>query len=226
MIEPAASALLTDLHQLTMALGYWRAGRAEQAVAFHLYFRTAPFHGGYTVACGLEPALAYLLGLRFTDEDLAYLATLPGADPSLGSGPRSASRAGLAGGDRLFPTEFLDYLRGLRPALDVDMVPEGTWVFPNEPLVRVRGPLRQAQLVETALLTHVGFPTLVATKAARACLAAGTGEGMEFGLRRAQGPDGGLTASQAPYIGAARRRRSRRGSAAAVDAGRHGGSAR
>ncbi|HYD52196.1 MAG TPA: nicotinate phosphoribosyltransferase, partial [Gemmatimonadaceae bacterium] len=175
---------LTDLYQLTMALGYWKAGRAEQEAAFHLYFRSAPFRGGYTVACGLEPALAYLEGLRFADDELAYLATLRGVD-----------------GAPLFPTAFLDALGAMRLSLDVDMVAEGAIVFPNEPLVRVRGPLLQAQLVETALLTHVGFPTLVATKAARMRLAAGRGEVVEFGLRRAQGPDGGLSASRAAYVG-------------------------
>ena len=182
--DPAASALLTDLYQLTMALGYWRAGRADQEAAFHLYFRNAPFGSGYTIACGLEPALDYLAGLRFEPGDLAYLATLRGAD-----------------GTALFPAEFLDYLGGLSMALDVDMVREGTVVFPNEPLVRVRGPLLQAQLVETALLTHVGFPTLVATKAARMVLAAAGDDVLEFGLRRAQGPDGGLSASRAAYVG-------------------------
>lgn len=183
-MNPAASALLTDLYQLSMALGYWRAGRADQEAAFHLYFRSAPFGSGYTVACGLEPALEYLEGLRFEAAELAYLAELHGSD-----------------GTALFPREFLDYLGGLSLTLDVDMVPEGTVVFPNEPLVRVRGPLLQAQLVETALLTHVGFPTLVATKAARMCLAACGDEVVEFGLRRAQGPDGGLSASRAAYVG-------------------------
>ena len=184
LTDPASSALLTDLYELTMALGYWREGRTEQEAAFHLYFRTAPFRGGYTIACGIEPALAYLEGLRFTDEDLGYLATLRGVDEL-----------------PLFPREFLDALGSVRLTLDVEMVPEGTVVFPNEPLVRVRGPLLQAQLVETALLTHIGFPTLVATKAARMCLAANGGEVLEFGLRRAQGPDGGLSASRAAYVG-------------------------
>jgi len=184
LTDPASSALLTDLYELTMALGYWREGRAEQEAAFHLYFRTAPFRGGYTIACGLEPALAYLEGLAFTADDVAYLATLRGADDL-----------------PLFPRAFLDTLGSIRLTLDVDMVPEGTVVFPNEPLVRVRGPLLQAQLVETALLTQIGFPTLVATKAARMCLAAGEGEVLDFGLRRAQGPDGGLSASRAAYIG-------------------------
>lgn len=182
--NPADSALLTDLYQLTMALAAWRGGRADQEVAFHLYFRKAPFGSGYTVACGLDPALDYLEGLRFTAEDLSYLATLRGAD-----------------GEPLFPPDFLDMLGAMRLSLDVDMVEEGTIVFPNEPLARVRGPLLQAQLVETALLTLVGFPTLVATKAARLTLAAGDDEVIEFGLRRAQGPDGGLSASRAAYVG-------------------------
>ncbi|GJG85431.1 nicotinate phosphoribosyltransferase [Gemmatimonadetes bacterium T265] len=182
--DPAASALLTDLYQLTMALGYWRAGRAAREAAFHLYFRTAPFGGGYTVACGLDPAADYLADFRFESDELAYLATLEDADAR-----------------PLFPADFLDHLAGLRLALDVDMVPEGTVVFPNEPLVRVRGPILQAQLVETALLTHVGFSTLVATKAARVALAAAGDEVLEFGLRRAQGPDGGLAASRAAFVG-------------------------
>jgi nicotinate phosphoribosyltransferase len=187
--DPAGSALLTDLYQLTMAYGYWHAGRAEREAAFHLYFRTAPFAGGYAVACGLDAAADWLAGFRFSADDCAYLAELRGAD----DGP-------------LFPAPFLDYLADLRLALDVDMVAEGEVAFPNVPLVRVRGPVLHAQLAETALLTHVGFPTLVATKAARVCGAARSGlpggaDVLEFGLRRAQGPDGGLTASRAAYVG-------------------------
>jgi nicotinate phosphoribosyltransferase len=187
--DPAGSALLTDLYQLTMAYGYWHAGRAEREAAFHLYFRTAPFAGGYAVACGLDAAADWLANFRFTDDDCAYLAELRGADAR-----------------PLFPAPFLEYLAGLRLALDVDMVAEGEVVFPNVPLVRVRGPVLHAQLAETALLTHVGFPTLVATKAARVCGAARSGlpggsDVLEFGLRRAQGPDGGLSASRAAYVG-------------------------
>lgn len=181
---PASSALLTDLYQLTMAYGYWKAGNADQEAVFHLYFRKTPFKSGYAIACGLDPALAYLEQLRFTDDELAYLATLLGAD-----------------GTRILPDPFLETLRDMRLSLDVEMVAEGSVVFPNEPLVRVRGPLLQAQLVETALLTHIGFPTLVATKAARMCLAARGDEVIEFGLRRAQGPDGGLSASRAAFVG-------------------------
>jgi len=167
-----------------MAYGYWRSGKRDQRVAFHLYFRSPPFGSGYAVACGIEPALDYLARFRFAPDEVAYLATLVGAD-----------------GTPLFSGDFLKGLGAMRLTLDVDAVPEGTVVFPNEPLLRVQGPLMQAQLVETALLTHVGFQTLVATKAARVCLAAGGDEVLEFGLRRAQGPDGGLSASRAAYVG-------------------------
>jgi len=177
-------ALLTDLYELTMAYSYWRAGRADDEAVFHLYFRELPFDGGYAVACGLGPACEFLEQFRFDAADLAYLATLAGAD-----------------GAPLFSADFLHWLGALRLRLDVEMVAEGTVVFPNEPLVRVTGPIIEAQLVETALLTLLGFPTLVATKASRICRAAGDDEVLEFGLRRAQGPDGGLSASRAAYVG-------------------------
>jgi nicotinate phosphoribosyltransferase len=179
-----APALLTDLYQLTMAYGYWKAGKADQEAAFHLFFRKDPFQGGFTLAAGLADAVAYLRGFGFEESDLGYLA-------------------GLTGRDRkpLFETAFLEYLRGLRFACDVDAVPEGTVVFPHEPLLRVRGPILQAQLVETALLNLVNFQSLIATKAARVCQAAGADPVVEFGLRRAQGVDGALTASRAAYLG-------------------------
>jgi nicotinate phosphoribosyltransferase len=180
----ASLALLTDLYQLTMACGYWKAGLSEREAVFHLTYRRAPFKGGYAIAAGIAPALAYLNKLRFTAEDLAYLATL-----------RDAMGAAL------FPRAFLDYLRDLRFTCTVDAVPEGALVFPHEPIVRVRGPMLQAQLVETALLTIVNFQTLIATKASRVVQAARGGPVIEFGLRRAQGIDGGLAASRAAYIG-------------------------
>jgi nicotinate phosphoribosyltransferase len=178
------SALLTDLYELTMAQGYWATGRAELEAVFQLFFRRAPFGGGFAIAAGLDAALAHLEELRFGPDDLAYLAGLVGGD-----------------GSPLFQPGFLDYLRTFRPALDIDGVPEGTVVFAHEPLLRVRGPMLAAQLVESALLNAINFPTLVATKAARIVLAAGGAPVVEFGLRRAQGPDGGLTASRAAYIG-------------------------
>jgi nicotinate phosphoribosyltransferase len=177
-------ALLTDLYELTMAYGYLRAGKADDEAVFHHYFRENPFDGGYTIAAGLETAIEYLEGFRFSDADLAFLAAQKGND-----------------GARLFPDDFLQYLRDMRFACDVDAVPEGTVVFPHEPLLRVRGPILQAQLVETALLNIVNFQTLIATKAARVVWAAKGDPVIDFGLRRAQGIDGGLAASRAAYIG-------------------------
>ena len=177
-------ALLTDLYELTMAYGYWKAGPRDREAVFHLTFRRSPFQGGYTLAAGLATAIDYLENSRFTDADVAYLATLRGND----------SRP-------LFDPAFLDYLRALEPACDIDAVPEGTVVFPQEPLLRVRGPLLQAQLLETALLNIVNFQTLIATKASRLVLAAQGDPVLEFGLRRAQGIDGALSASRAAYIG-------------------------
>lgn len=177
-------ALLTDLYQLTMAYGYWKSGMDRQDSVFHMYFRKNPFGGGFTVAAGLEYLLDYVADFRFDESDLGYLATLTGND-----------------GQPMFEQGFIDYLRDMTFACDIDAVPEGTVVFPNEPLVRVRGPLLQAQLLETALLNIVNFQTLIATKAARVCLAAQGESVLEFGLRRAQGIDGGLSASRAAYIG-------------------------
>lgn len=177
--------LLTDLYQLTMAYGYWKSGMAETHAAFHMSFRNNPFGGGYSVACGLEQAVEYLRGVRFGDGDLAYLREQRGND-----------------GEPIFAdAAFLEWLRDFAFTCDVDAVPEGTVVFPNEPLVRVRGPIVQAQLVETALLNILNFQTLIATKAARVCFAAEGQPVVEFGLRRAQGPDGGVSASRAAFVG-------------------------
>ena len=180
-------SLVTDLYQLTMAYGYWRQGLHEREAVFHLYFRKEPFQGGYAVAAGLALAADWLENLAFSADDLDYLAGLTGSR-----------------GAALFPKEFLAYLKELTFACDVDAIPEGTVVFGHEPLLRVRGPLLQAQLVETALLTLVNFQTLIATKAARIREAAGPDDQvLEFGLRRAQGFDGGLGASRAAYLGGA-----------------------
>ncbi|MCA9675668.1 MAG: nicotinate phosphoribosyltransferase, partial [Myxococcales bacterium] len=177
-------ALLTDLYQLTMAYGYWKAGVAERDAVFHLTFRRPPFGGGYAIAAGIEPALEYLEHLRFADDDVAYLATITGGD-----------------GRALFDAGFLAYLRELRFTCRVDAVAEGSVVFAHEPLIRVQGPVLQAQIVETALLNLVNFQTLVATKAARVCQAARGMAVLEFGLRRAQGPDGSIAAARAAHIG-------------------------
>ncbi len=183
-VQDAANAMLTDLYQLTMAYGYWKVGKAQQEAVFHLFFRHNPFEGGYTVSAGLADAIEFLRKFEFTEQDLTYLQTLTGRDRK-----------------PLFETEFLEFLGDLRFACDVDAVPEGTVVFPQEPLLRVQGSILQAQLVETALVNFINFQSLIATKAARVCSAAQGDPVIEFGLRRAQGPDGGLTASRAAYIG-------------------------
>lgn len=177
-------ALLTDLYQLTMAYGYWREGLADREAVFHHLFRAPPFGGGFAVAAGLATAVDWLRDLRFGKDDLDYIAGVSGRD-----------------GKPLFNDAFLEYLGQLRFKCDVEAVPEGTVVFAQEPLVRVRGPLLQAQLAETALLNIVNFQTLIATKAARVRLAAGDDPVLEFGLRRAHGIDGGLSASRAAYLG-------------------------
>lgn len=179
-----ALALLTDLYEITMAYGYWKNRMATHEAAFHVTFRTPPFRGAYAVAAGLGDAVRYLENLRFNDDDLAYLDGLRGGD-----------------GRPLLEPAFLDFLRQMEFACDVDAPPEGTLVFPHEPLLRVCGPIVQAQLVETALLNTLDFQTLIATKAARTRLAAAGDVVIEFGLRRAQGVDGGLAASRAAFVG-------------------------
>ena len=176
--------LLTDLYQLTMAAGYWHAELHGREAVFQLYFRRHPFGGHYTVAAGLAQVIAYLQQLRFGVDDIQYLAGLRDAQ-----------------GNALFVESFLNYLQRLEFNCSVAAVPEGTIVQPNTPLIRVTGPLLQCQLIETALLNLVNFASLIATKAHRICAAAGEDAVLEFGLRRAQGIDGGLTASRAAYLG-------------------------
>lgn len=176
--------LLTDLYELTMAYGYWKSQMLENEAVFHLFFRKPPFQGGFTVAAGLENVIDYLQRWRFEISDLDYLSSLESDT-----------------GEPLFEEAFLDYLQEMKFTCDVDAVQEGDVVFPYEPLLRIQGPIIQAQLLETPLLTLTNFPTLIATKAARICLAAGDDPVLEFGLRRAQGLDGAMTASRSSYIG-------------------------
>ncbi|MAD80528.1 MAG: nicotinate phosphoribosyltransferase [Pirellulaceae bacterium] len=183
-IYRAPLALLTDLYQLTMAYGYWKTGRAEQEAVFHLFFRKNPFRGGYTIATGLQYVMDYLDSFQFSADDVQYLAGLEGND-----------------GQPLFERGFLEYLAGLRLRCDVDAAAEGTVVFPHQPLVRVKGPILQCQILETALLNIINYQSLIATKASRISAATGGDAVLEFGLRRAQGIDGALAASRAAYIG-------------------------
>jgi nicotinate phosphoribosyltransferase len=171
-------ALLTDLYQLTMLAGYHACGKTEQRACFELFFRRLPFNGGFAVAAGLETALDYLAGLRFEQEQIAYLRSLG-----------------------LFQESFLEYLARFRFQADVDAIAEGDFVFAGEPLLRVLGRLPEAQLVESTLLNILNFQTLIATKAARIHIASQGAPILEFGLRRAQGVDGAISASRAAYIG-------------------------
>jgi nicotinate phosphoribosyltransferase len=187
MTEPPVhnfSALTTDLYEVTMACGYWKAGVSDHEAVFHVTFRENPFGGEFTLACGLATATDFLRAFRFQETEIAYLASQRGND-----------------GKPIFDPGFLDYLRDLQLTCDIDAIPEGTLVFPNEPLMRIRGPIIQCQLLETVLLNILNFESLIATKAARVCLAAGNDRVIEFGLRRAQGVDGGLTAARAAYVG-------------------------
>lgn len=185
MITPFAySPLLTDFYQLTMAYGYWRLNMHEQHATFHVLFRKNPFKGNYAISCGLANVVDFLTHWRFQEDDLAYLASLKNAHH-----------------EALFCNEFLDYLRQLTFTCDVDAIPEGTLVFPHEPLVRIQGPLLQCQMIESSLLSIINFQTLIATKASRVCRAAQGDPVIEFGMRRAQGPNGALSASRAAYVG-------------------------
>ena len=176
--------LLTDLYQLTMAAAAWRVGRQGQEGVFSLFFRNKPFGGGYALACGVGDAVEWLARARFEKDDVEYLRGLTGAD-----------------GAALFDEGFLGELARFRFTVDVEAMPEGTVCFPMEPLLRVRGPVWQCQLAETALLTILNFQTLIATKSARICDAAAGDPVVEFGLRRVHGVDGGVSASRAAYVG-------------------------
>ncbi|MBO5458928.1 MAG: nicotinate phosphoribosyltransferase [Lachnospira sp.] len=168
--------LLTDLYELTMMQGYFKTGN-NRTVIFDAFYRKNPCDGAYAIACGLEQVIDYIKNLHFSDEDIAYLKGL-----------------------NIFDEDFLEYLRNFKFTGDIYAIPEGTVVFPKEPLVKVIAPIIEAQLVETAILNIVNHQSLIATKAARVCYAA-KGDGiMEFGLRRAQGPDAGIYGARAAVI--------------------------
>lgn len=176
--------LLTDLYQLTMAYGYWKTGMAERPAIFHLFYRKNPFQNRYVLAAGLEHVIQWLESFHFDVQEIQYLGGLKGSD-----------------GKPLFNEGFLNYLQRLSFNCSIHAVPEGTAVLPHMPLLRVEGPILQAQLIETALLNMINFSSLIATKASRISLAAQGDPILEFGLRRAQGPDGAMMASRAAFIG-------------------------
>ncbi len=169
--------LLTDLYELTMMQGYFK-NPTNQTVIFDMFYRTNPCGGAFAITAGLEQMIEYIEDLHFTDEDIKYLRSL-----------------------NIFDEDFLEYLSNFQFTGDIYAIPEGTVVFPREPLVKVVAPIMEAQLVETAILNIVNHQSLIATKAARVCYAA-KGDGiMEFGLRRAQGPDAGIFGARAAVIG-------------------------
>ncbi|MFT4589737.1 MAG: nicotinate phosphoribosyltransferase [Candidatus Binatia bacterium] len=176
--------LATDLYQLTMSYGYWKTGAHTKDAVFNLFFRRNPFKGGYSISCGLTYVIDYLRHFKFDASDLDYLSGLTGNDDK-----------------PLFNPGFLTYLGEMEFSCDVDAIPEGTVVFPHEPLLRITGPIVQCQILETALLCVMNFQTLIATKASRIAGAAGDDPVLEFGLRRAQGLDGALSASWAAHVG-------------------------
>lgn len=170
--------MMTDLYQLTMMYGYWKHGMQKNRAVFDLFYRKQGDITAHAIAAGLEQAIGYVQNLTFGEEDLAYLRSL-----------------------NLFNEEFFQVLSKLRFTGDLYAVPEGTVVFPEEPIVRVFAPIMEAQLIETALLNIINHQTLIATKAARVCQAAQGGSVLEFGLRRAQGPDAGIYGARAAIIG-------------------------
>jgi nicotinate phosphoribosyltransferase len=173
------SALFTDFYSLTMAQGYWKHNRNEQSV-FEMFFRRLPFNGGYAIFAGLETLLDRLRILSFSESDIAWLKSLG-----------------------IFEDGFTDYLKTFRFKGSLWAMDEGTVVFPQEPLIRVEGSLIECQIIEGLLLNVINFQSLIATKTCRVYLASGRGTVMEFGLRRAPGPDGAMSASRAAYIGGA-----------------------
>ncbi len=184
--RPTDVSMNTDLYELTMAQGLWEQGKLEEEGCFTAFFREAPFGSMFAVMCGTAELAEFIENVRFTDEDIAYLADLE-----------------APAGGKLFKPEFLEYLRAFRPRVDIDAIPEGELVFAREPMVRVTGPMLDCQLIETALLNIIGFQTLVATKTARVVQAAQGRPVAEFGLRRAQGPDGGVAVARASYVAGA-----------------------
>ncbi|MBQ3596842.1 MAG: nicotinate phosphoribosyltransferase [Clostridia bacterium] len=169
--------LLTDLYQLTMMNGYLQKGRKDEIAVFDVFFRQNGMIT-YSLACGLEQVVEYVLGLKFNEDDVEYLRSL-----------------------NIFNEEFLEYLKGFSFTGDIYAVPEGTVVFPGEPILTVKAPVMQAQLIETAILNMMNFQTLIATKAAKICYSAQGDNVMEFGLRRAQAPDAGIYGARAAVIG-------------------------
>lgn len=179
-------SLLTDLYQLTMSYGYFKNNMHNKTAVFNLFYRKNPFNGNYAISCGLRSAIDYIQNFKFIKSDIDYLRTLTGNDNKA-----------------LFSEDFLEYLSQLKFEGDIDGVEEGRIVFPHEPMLRIKAPIILGQLLETPLLNIMNFQTLIATKTNRVCLAAQGDTVLEFGLRRAQGVDGAISATYASMIGGA-----------------------
>ena len=170
--------MLVDFYEMTMANGFLLNGKGNQIVYFDMFFRKVPDNGGYAIAAGLEQVIEYIENLKFSDDDIKYLR-----------------------GKNIFSDEFLKYLETFEFSCDINAVPEGTPIFPNEPIITVKGPAIQAQFIETMILLSVNHQSLIATKASRIVRAADGRPVMEFGSRRAQGYDGAIYGARAAYIG-------------------------
>ena len=172
--------LLTDLYQLTMMNGYFNENTHEETMIFDVFFRQNPSRGGYTVVCGIDEVIDYIENLHFEEEDIAYLRSL-----------------------NTFDDAFLDYLKNFKFTGEIYAVEEGSVMFPNEPLLRVKAKAVEAQFIETAILCIINFQSLIATKSSRICQVAKDDVVMEFGLRRSQGPDAGIYGAKAAIVGGA-----------------------
>ena len=170
--------LLTDFYQLTMMNGYLDADKQDEIMIFDMYYRKNPNNGGYTIVCGINEVIDYIENLKFTDDDIAYLKK-----------------------QDIFSEKFLQYLKNFKFDGEIYAVEEGTIMFPNEPIIRVKAKAMQAQFIETTILCIVNFQTLIATKASRICYSAMGDAVMEFGLRRAQGTSAGLYGAKAAIVG-------------------------
>lgn len=170
--------LLTDLYEITMMQAYFKNNNKNKMAIFDVFYRKNPMDGGYAISAGLEQVIEYIDNLHFTEDDINYLASL-----------------------KIFEDDFLDYLKNFKFTGDIYAIPEGSVMFPREPMLKVIAPIMEAQFIETAILNILNHQSLIATKAARICYAA-EGDGiMEFGLRRAQGPDAGIYGARAAVIG-------------------------
>lgn len=170
--------LMTDLYELTMMQGYFRHKNQNETVIFDVFYRNNPLDSGYAISAGLEQVINYIKNLHFSKQDIDYLRSL-----------------------NMFDSDFLEYLETFEFTGDIYAIPEGTVIFPREPLIKVIAPIMEAQLVETAILTILNHQCLIATKASRVCYAAKGDNILEFGLRRAQGPDAGIYGARAAVIG-------------------------